>query len=128
MTPKRWLLTILSFAAAIAASGWVVWSSWPAGHGRLTLPLAAHLVALSGALGEVTLRAFKLTWSAKALDIPLSVATAFRVCLGGDFGALYEETNESSVNAGSEFPTLKALICPPMPSIRGDSRWHRQFG
>ena len=87
MTPKRWLLTILSFAAAIAASAWVVWSSWPSGQGRLTLPLAAHLVALSGAIAEVTLRAFKLTWSAKALDIPLSVATAFRVCLGGDFGA-----------------------------------------
>jgi len=47
----------------------------------------AHLVALGGAVGEVTLRAFKLTWSAKALEIPLSVATAYRVCLGGDFGA-----------------------------------------
>ncbi len=87
MTPKRWLLTILSFAAALGASAWVVWSSWPAGHGRLTLPLAAHLVALSGATGEVVLRALKLTWSAKALDIPLSLRTAFRVCLGGDFGA-----------------------------------------
>lgn len=87
MTPKRWLVTILSFAAAIGASAWIVWSSWPTGGGRLTLPLAAHLVALSGAVAEVTLRAFKLTWSAKALDVPLSLATAFRVCLGGDFGA-----------------------------------------
>lgn len=87
MTVKRWLLTILSFAAALGASAWVVWSSWPAGHGRLTLPLMAHLVALSGAVGEVVLRAFKLTWSAKALDIPLTLGTSFRVCLGGDFGA-----------------------------------------
>ncbi len=47
----------------------------------------AHLVALGGAVGEVVLRALKLTWSAKALDIPLSLGTAFRVCLGGDFGA-----------------------------------------
>jgi glycosyltransferase 2 family protein len=47
----------------------------------------AHLVALSGAVMEVVLRAFKLTWSAKALDIPLTLGTAFRVCLGGDFGA-----------------------------------------
>ncbi|HYW50518.1 MAG TPA: lysylphosphatidylglycerol synthase transmembrane domain-containing protein [Gemmatimonadaceae bacterium] len=47
----------------------------------------AHLVALAGAVSEVTLRAFKLTWSAKALDIPLSLRTAFRTCLGGDFGA-----------------------------------------
>ncbi len=47
----------------------------------------AHLVALGGAIGEVVLRALKLTWSAKALDIPLSLGTAFRVCLGGDFGA-----------------------------------------
>ncbi len=87
MTPKRWLLTILSFAAALGASAWVVWSSWPTGHGRLSLPLLAHLVALGGAMSEVTLRAFKLTWSAKALDIPLALGTAFRVCLGGDFGA-----------------------------------------
>ena len=87
MTRNRWLLTIISFAAALAASAWVVWSSWPQGHGRLTLPLTAHLVALGGAMGEVVLRAFKLTWSAKALDIPLSLGTAFRVCLGGDFGA-----------------------------------------
>ena len=87
MTPKRWILTILSFAAALGASAWVVWSSWPTGHGRLSLPLIAHLVAFSGALGEVVLRAFKLTWSAKALDIPLTLGTAFRVCLGGDFGA-----------------------------------------
>ena len=87
MTPKRWLLTILSFAAALGASAWIVWSSWPAGHGRLTLPLMAHVVALAGAVGEVTLRAFKLNWSARALNIPLSLTTAFRVCLGGDFGA-----------------------------------------
>ena len=87
MTPKRWLLTILSFAAAIGASAWIVWSSWPSGRGRLSLPLIAHLVALAGAIGEVTLRALKLTWSAKALDVPLTLNTAFRVCLGGDFGA-----------------------------------------
>lgn len=87
MTRNRWLLTILSFAAALGASAWVVWSSWPSGHGRLSLPLIAHLVALGGAAAEVTLRAFKLCWSAKALDIPLSLGTAFRTCLGGDFGA-----------------------------------------
>jgi uncharacterized protein (TIRG00374 family) len=87
VTRNRWLLTIISFAAALAASAWVVWSSWPQGHGRLTLPLMAHLVALGGAVGEVVLRALKLTWSARALDIPLSLGTAFRVCLGGDFGA-----------------------------------------
>jgi len=87
VTPKRWLLTILSFAAAIGASAWIVWSSWPSGDGRLSLPLIAHIAALAGAVGEVTLRAFKLTWSAKALDVPLTLATAFRVCLGGDFGA-----------------------------------------
>ena len=87
VTPKRWLLTILSFAAALSASAWVVISSWPTGGGRLTLPLVAHLVALGGAVAEVTLRAFKLTWSAQALDIPLTLGTAFRVCLGGDFGA-----------------------------------------
>ena len=88
MTPKRWLLTILSFAAAIGASAWLVWSSWPAGGtGRLSLPLLAHVVALGGAVSEVVLRAFKLTWSAKAMNVPLTLGTAFRTCLGGDFGA-----------------------------------------
>ncbi len=38
-------------------------------------------------MGEVILRAFKLTWSAKAMGVPLSLKTAFRTCLGGDFGA-----------------------------------------
>jgi glycosyltransferase 2 family protein len=88
VTPKRWLLTILSFAGAIGASAWLVWSSWPkGGNGRLLLPIMAHVVALGGAVAEVTLRAFKLTWSAKALRVPLSLQTAFRTCLGGDFGA-----------------------------------------
>jgi glycosyltransferase 2 family protein len=87
VTPKRWLLTILSFAAAIGASVWVVWSSWPSGQGRLLLPVMAHVVAFAGAAGEVVLRAFKLTWSARGLDVPLTLRTAFRVCLGGDFGA-----------------------------------------
>jgi glycosyltransferase 2 family protein len=87
VTPKRWLLTILSFAAAIGASVWLVWSTWPHGEGRLLLPWAAHAVALGGAAAEVILRAFKLTWSAKALSVPLRLTTAFRTCLGGDFGA-----------------------------------------
>lgn len=88
MTPKRWLLTILSFAGAIGASAWLVWNSWPrGGGGRLSLPLWAHLLALSGSVAEVILRAFKLTWSARAMNVPLRLGTAFRTCLGGDFGA-----------------------------------------
>jgi glycosyltransferase 2 family protein len=87
VTPVRWLITLVSFACAIGASVWLVWSSWPGDNARLLLPISAHLIAFSGALAEVTLRAFKLTWSAKALDVPLSLRTAFRTCLGGDFGA-----------------------------------------
>ncbi len=87
MTRTRWLITIVSFAGAIAASVWLVWSSWPTGGGSLALPLAAHLLAGGAAVTEVTLRAIKIALSARAIGVPLTVWTALRVSLGGDFGA-----------------------------------------
>lgn len=87
MTPFRWTLAILSFAAAIAASVYVVYSSWPEGRNPAILPLWAHVACTAVALGEVLARAVKLQLSAAALKIPLSLNAALRTCVGGDFGA-----------------------------------------
>ena len=88
MSPLRWLLTALSFAAAVAASAYVVWSTWPAtGGGRVSLPLIAHLGAAAGLALEIVSRAWKLQLSAHALRLHLGFGPALRTCLGGDFGA-----------------------------------------
>ncbi len=87
MSSGRWLLVALSFAAALAASGYVVWSSWPAEGGRVALPLLAHAFGAGAFLLELLSRALKIQLSARALRIPLGFGTALRTCLGGDFGA-----------------------------------------
>jgi uncharacterized protein (TIRG00374 family) len=86
MTPTRWLLTALSFAATIGVSIYMIvgWSQ----HGTsLALPLSAHLLALLAVTVEILARALKIRWSARAAGITLSLGTALRTCLGGDFGA-----------------------------------------
>lgn len=87
MSPARWILVALSFAAAIAASGYVVWSTWPAEGGTVALPLLAHAFGAGAFLLELFSRAWKIQLSARALRIPLGFGTALRTCLGGDFGA-----------------------------------------
>jgi glycosyltransferase 2 family protein len=87
LTPLRWLITALSFAALIGVSVYIIAADWASGTARLTLPAAAHLLAL-GAVGlEVAARSQKLVWSAKALGLRLPFVTAVRTSLGGDFGA-----------------------------------------
>lgn len=85
---KRWVFTIISFAAVVGVSVYAVWTSAPHGAGvTLSLPLQAHLLAF-GAFGtEILARSLKLTWSAKAVGTRLPVATSFRTSLGGDFAA-----------------------------------------
>jgi uncharacterized membrane protein YbhN (UPF0104 family) len=85
LTPLRWLITALSFAALIGVSVYILAADWPTA--RLTLPLAAHLLAAAAVIVEVAARAQKLVWSAKALGLRLSFFTAVRTSLGGDFGA-----------------------------------------
>ena len=85
MTPLRWLITALSFAALIGVSVYIIAADWSTA--RLTLPLAAHLLALGAVTIEVGARAQKLVWSAKALGLRLPFVTAVRTSLGGDFGA-----------------------------------------
>ena len=88
MTPLRWLLTVVSFAAAVAASVYVVWSSWPeAGGGRVSLSWLAHAAAAGAMALEIVSRSVKLQLSAHALHLHLGFGAALRTCLGGDFGA-----------------------------------------
>jgi uncharacterized protein (TIRG00374 family) len=86
LTPLRWLITALSFAALIGVSVYIIADDW-SGTARLALPLTAHLLALAAVAVEVAARAQKLVWGAKALGLRLSFGTAVRTSLGGDFGA-----------------------------------------
>jgi uncharacterized protein (TIRG00374 family) len=86
MTPTRWLLTALSFAVTVGVSFYMI-AGWSQQETSLVLPLHAHLLALLAVAIEVLARALKIRWSARAAGIRLSLGTAVRTCLGGDFGA-----------------------------------------
>jgi glycosyltransferase 2 family protein len=86
MTPIRWLLTIVSFAATIGVSLYLVFG-WSQHGAALTLPPRAHLLAALAVGVEVLARALKIRWSARAAGIQISLGTATRTCLGGDFAA-----------------------------------------
>jgi len=86
MTPTRWLLTIVSFAATIGVSIYMV-LGWTHQGSSLTLPPRAHLLAIAAVAIEVLARSLKIRWSARAAGIRISLGTAARTCLGGDFGA-----------------------------------------
>jgi uncharacterized protein (TIRG00374 family) len=85
MTPKRWILTAISFLFAIGASVYIIRSSWSEEGARVGLPLWGHLACLAAASLEVLTRAIKIRLSGAAVRIPFSVRTAIRVSLGGDF-------------------------------------------
>ena len=86
MSPTRWFLVAVSFAAALGVSVWVVVSSWPQGGGGVSLPFRAHLLALGLTALDIAARATKLRWSARAIGFELSLRPALRATLGGDFG------------------------------------------
>ena len=86
MPVTRWLFTVLSFAAMLGASAWVVAGNWPSG-GMPWLSWTAHAAALGAVAVEVTTRALKIQASALAVGLPLRFVTALRVCLAGDFAA-----------------------------------------
>jgi glycosyltransferase 2 family protein len=86
MTPLRWLLTIISFAATIGVSLYLVFG-WSQQGAQLTLPPRAHLLAVAAVAVEVLARPLKIRWSARAAGIQISLGTAARTCLGGDFAA-----------------------------------------
>ncbi|HET9425689.1 MAG TPA: lysylphosphatidylglycerol synthase transmembrane domain-containing protein [Gemmatimonadaceae bacterium] len=86
MTWKRWFFTALSFAAVIGASVYFIARWWGEGT-SINLPLTAHLLAIGALVIEIVSRAWKISWSAKALRLRLSFMTSLRTCLAGDFGA-----------------------------------------
>ena len=85
MTPLRWLLVLVSLAAAAGVALWVIRSHWPEGGVPLGLSWWAHLLALGAVTLELTLRSAKIAFSARACGIPLQFGTAARATLGGDF-------------------------------------------
>jgi len=85
LTPLRWLLVLVSFAAAAGVALWVISSHWPEGGAPLGLSWWAHLLALGAVTFELTLRSAKIALSARACGIPLQFGTAARATLGGDF-------------------------------------------
>lgn len=87
MTPARWLLAIVSFAAAIGVSLYIVLTSWPTSDHTVTVSLAAHGVLLAIALLELGARGAKVRLSAASLRIPMTFGVALRASAGGDFGA-----------------------------------------
>lgn len=87
MSWKRWLITILSFAAAIGVSVYLVLDSWADAGDLAALPTTGHLLAIGVMTVEVSARVLKLYYSAHALRIPFSLSTSLRTNLGGDFGA-----------------------------------------
>ncbi len=87
MTRLRWLLTALSFIAAIGVSLWVISSEVSAEGTALGLPLPAHLLALLAVALETIFRSAKLSLSARAIGERLAFSAALRTSLGGDFAA-----------------------------------------
>lgn len=87
MSRRRWVLVALSFLVAIGVSAEIVRRGWRHAGSVPSLPLRAHLLALLVFAGEAIARSTKVQWGARALRIPMRWITAFRVSLGGDFGA-----------------------------------------
>jgi len=87
VSSSRWLLAIASFAAAIAVSIYIVFTSWPNGHNAVSVSVSTHVVLLGVALLELGMRGGKVALSAASLRIPLRFRTALRASAGGDFGA-----------------------------------------
>ena len=86
MTPTRWLITALSFAATIGVSIYMI-AGWSQQGTSLALPMRAHLLAMLAVTVEVLARSLKIRWSARAAGIRLPLSAAARTCLGGDFAA-----------------------------------------
>ena len=115
MTPKRWMVTALSFAATIGVSIYMV-MGWSQQGTSLSLPLRAHLFALLAVAVEVLARSLKIRWSARAAGIHLKLSTAARTCLGGDFAAAITPARSGAeparffVLAEAGLPSSSALV------------------
>jgi glycosyltransferase 2 family protein len=112
----RWLLTALSFAAAIGVSVYIIASSWPAGGAPFGLPWWGHLLALGAVALEVGSRAWKVQLGARAMRIPITYDAALHTSLGGDFGAAITPARSGAeparflVLAEAGVPTASVLL------------------
>jgi uncharacterized protein (TIRG00374 family) len=112
---RRWAIVVLSFAAAIGVSVYIVWKGWARAGAPPAIPLSAHLLALVAVLLEITTRTFKIHWSAAALRIPLKLGTSLRVCIGGDFGASITPARSGAEPA--RFLVLAEAGVPPADTL-----------
>lgn len=115
MSFRRWAIVVLSFAAAIGVSVYIVWKGWARAGAPPAIPLSAHLLALVAVLLEITTRTFKIHWSAAALRIPLKLGTSLRVCIGGDFGASITPARSGAEPA--RFLVLAEAGVPPADTL-----------
>ena len=67
MTPRRWILTAISFLLAIGASVFIIRSSWLEEGARVGLPLWGHLACFTAAFLELLCRSIKIRLSGAAL-------------------------------------------------------------
>lgn len=94
---------------------WVIASHWPEGGAPLGLPWWTHGLALGAVAFELTFRSAKISWSARACGIPLSMGTAARATLAGDFA-----TAITPARAGAEparFLVLSEAGVPAAPAL-----------
>jgi glycosyltransferase 2 family protein len=87
MTWRRWLITIISFTAAIGVSLWIIFRSWPVEDRSVGLPLLAHALCAAAVALDLILRAMKIRLSGASLGIPVTFGVAMRTGLAGDFAA-----------------------------------------
>jgi uncharacterized protein (TIRG00374 family) len=113
LSPGRWLLVVVSFAAAVGVAWWVIASHWPAGGAPLGLPWWAHALALGAVAFELTLRSAKIAFSARACGIPLGIETAGRATLAGDFA-----TAITPARAGAEPARFLVLTEAGVPAAQ----------
>jgi uncharacterized protein (TIRG00374 family) len=113
---KRWLITIISFAAAVGVSVYIAFTSWPSRRAPAPLPLTGHLLALLAVLLEIAFRSAKITLSGAAVRTRIPFGTAVRTTLGGDFGAAITPARSGAEPARflvlneAKIPTAAALI------------------
>jgi uncharacterized protein (TIRG00374 family) len=116
MTPRRWILTAISFLLAFGASVYIIRSSWLEEGARVGLPLWGHLACLTAAFLELLCRSIKIRLSGAALRIPLDLRTSMRASLGGDFGAAITPARSGAEPARflilreAELPVADALV------------------
>src|SRR5687767_4384543 len=115
MSWRRWLITIVSFTAAIGVSGYLAYTSWRAAGRIAALPTIAHVLAIGAMALEVLARVAKLQLGAAALGIPFNFLTSFRTNLGGDFGAGITPSRSGSEPA--RFLILSEAGMRPTPAI-----------